>query len=948
MMTNSTPTLEMNKHQTQTVNDMIAVLKAIKLTNKSASNYITEVELVECLSLCEMDSYLREMVSNHLSMEILSKATLKKMAKYSKINQHSQEVDRKFKLTDEVKDFFKKFQEYIENGSIQLPMFGQKQVVELSTQVYQKIKQNLSNLPTELAHDIAKTLTTQLASPTVGSTHISLHGTPYDNMHHVADDVANALIPFGYQRIIPIDCSRFDGQAERFVFCGSQSVWSGSRAGLITEPVYNNPKSIVILYNIDKANPEITYCLLSALQNGIMIDEYGLKGDDDRRSGREPTIVNFEDVIFITTNTLGYEEYHRKSFQKQLQENPPFAKSLLLDKLRQSTRVLRGKTIQCYDSAVLAELSKHWLMINPHQWQYKLQQQKKLFQQSLINQLAQWNIQQLQIDDETLTALVSVYLLNQEMLQQTSDDWAKFTLNQLLDKILNAKRPPKKATIVVKPIVITQIENFLSKIGNNEPQSSMLKRGLHLVPTICHQRNNIILESVQETVFANHAIMDEDRKIRLQMDYPNICLNDVKGHEEIKNYLQEIHYYLKNSQELHQLGVSMPKGVLLYGRAGTGKTMLAKALAGESELPFVTVTGSDLLRPENMNEFLQVVDSVSPCVVFIDEADGLGSREESSVHTNAINQLLPFIEGFHTDVEQSRFFVLASNYPDNIDKALLRAGRIEDRFEVGDLNRVARQHFLQDILPYFDDNVSENLALILTSGLNGSEMTRLHRATVLQHLKNHKKLLNKSIFINLIHQVRLNISPYESKTSSDQLIAIHEVGHAFLYHYFGLAELNYISLIGNDEIGGYVNLSQSEDSYTYKKHQIKQMLSCHLGGYACELVMFGETSLGAVDDLEKATKRAWVCINHAGLDDESGMLNLKGIVDKQTLTNNLEEKRLIICEQWLQEAKNQAIDILSQNKDLVQHLADKLIAEQVIDGQMFQQLIHDYQQGDIA
>lgn len=935
------------------ITEMIDILKTVTLTNNPTAKYINKHDLLEMLSMCHIkNKSFERFICNHLSVDTLpSKPTPKRLMRY--VKNHHTFLDKEVGLSDDVKKFCRVYSEKIDNKILKLPNFFDIDTVSQTNSIYKDLYHHLyhtSHLPTALSHDIAKNLSLQLTSEHIGSTHLSLHGTPYDNIHHIADEIALTLQNFGYDNVVHLDCSRFDGQAEKFVFCGSQSVWSGSRAGILTEAVFKNPKTVIILYNIDKPNPEITYCLLSAWQQGIMIDEYGLKksSDDNRNSSKEPTIVDFKDVVFITTNTLCSEEYNRKTFQKQLVENPALAKSTLIDKLQRSTRLMRGSTIHCYDPSVLIELSKNWIMVNPHQWQHKIVNKNKQLGCALQAELLKWGMEGVEIEELDLSIFTNIFLLNAELIQQTPNDWAKFIINPLVDKLLTSDEHQHELTITVHVDVPAVVEKFLAKVGDSEPQSSMFKRGIHLVPTITCKDWTIELSAVVEMPIPNNKIMDEENTIRLQIDYPDIGFADVKGHEPIKNYLNDIHYYLKNYQELQQLHITMPKGVLLYGRAGTGKTMLAKALAGEAKLPFIAVTGSELLHSSNMSEFLKIADSVSPCVIFIDEADGLGSRDESSVHANAINQLLPFIEGFHTDAEHSRFFILASNYPDKIDKALLRAGRIEDRFEVGNLDDDGRKPFIDNILPYYDSSVHQDFALLLTDDFNGSEMSRLHRVSVLQHLKNNKQLLTKKQFIELSQQIQLNLSSYNVITPPKRVVAVHEIGHALLHHHYGFSKINYISLVGSDDVGGYVSLSIA-DNESWRKTKVKQRLACYLGGYASEMVIFGEPSTGAINDLEKATKQAWVCISEAGLDEASGLLNMTLIYDNKQIANNaIDEKRLMICEQWLQDAKQQAIEIISKNKDLVNYLTDYLMAERILEGERFQQLIQQYHMGAVA
>lgn len=354
---------------------------------------------------------------------------------------------------------------------------------------------------------------------------------------------------------------------------------------------------------------------------------------------------------------------------------------------------------------------------------------------------------------------------------------------------------------------------------------------------------------------------DTERKTKVKFD-------DVAGLEEEKEELVEIVEFLKKPEKFTKMGAKIPKGVLLYGKPGTGKTLIAKAIAGEAEVPFISMSGSEFIEmfaglgASRVRKLFEKARKLAPCIVFIDEIDAIGSRRSSNSgaeteNNQTLNQLLVEMDGFSS--EETIIVLAATNRPEMLDKALLRPGRFDRQITIPTPDLKGRLEILK--IHAEDKKMAEevNLESIAedTAGLTGAELANiLNEAAIIATKNKHEDIENedieeavKKVTVGLEKRTRV----YSEKDK--KLTAYHEAGHAVVSRYLPTqTDVKEVSIIPRGVAGGYTMYKSDEDKYYISKTEMQEKLIALLGGRAAEKLVLDDISTGASNDIEVATR----------------------------------------------------------------------------------------------
>ena len=435
----------------------------------------------------------------------------------------------------------------------------------------------------------------------------------------------------------------------------------------------------------------------------------------------------------------------------------------------------------------------------------------------------------------------------------------------------------------------------------------------------------------------------------------SINFNDVAGLEEAKLEVKEVVDFLKNPSKYTELGGKIPKGVLLVGPPGTGKTLLAKAVAGEAQVPFFSLSGSDFVEmfvgvgASRVRDLFKQAKEKAPCIVFIDEIDGIGRARGKNQITGAnderestLNQLLTEMDGFSTN--SGVIIMAATNRADILDRALLRAGRFDRQINV-ELPDLDERRAIFDVhtklIKYDKKNVDLEWLARQTPGFSGADIANVANESALIAARNNKKIIERQDFIDAIDRIigglerRSKIISQEEK----QVIAFHESGHAsvswLLPHAHPLVKVTIVPR--GKALGAAWYLPEERQITTFE--QMFDEMTATLGGRAAEEIIFGRVSTGALNDLERVTKQAYNMVAFFGLNDKIGNISYYDSTGQQeySFSKPFSEKTAEVIDQEIaklvEKAYKRALDILKTNRDKLEALASLLLEREVIFGE---------------
>ena len=440
-----------------------------------------------------------------------------------------------------------------------------------------------------------------------------------------------------------------------------------------------------------------------------------------------------------------------------------------------------------------------------------------------------------------------------------------------------------------------------------------------------------------------------------------IRFDDVAGEEEAKESLAEIVDYLHNPKKYTEVGASMPKGVLLVGPPGTGKTMLAKAVAGEANVPFFSISGSEFVEmfvgmgASKVRDLFSQAKEKAPCIVFIDEIDAIGKKRDGQMGGNdereqTLNQLLTEMDGFEGN--NGVMILAATNRPESLDPALTRPGRVDRRIPVELPDLKGREDILKVHAKKVKlaDDVNFHTIARMASGASGAELANIVNEAALRAVRDGRAYVTEA---DLEESIEVVIAGYQKKNAvlSDQekrVVAYHETGHALVAAMQShSAPVQKITIIPRTSGAlGYTMQVEQGDKYLLTKKEIEDKIAVYTGGRAAEEVVFGEITTGASNDIEQATKLARAMITRYGMSDEFDMAAME-TVNNQYLGGDtslacspetqkeIDGKVVAIVKE--QHAK--AVEILKQNRKKLDELAAYLYEKETITGGEFMEIL---------
>ena len=438
-----------------------------------------------------------------------------------------------------------------------------------------------------------------------------------------------------------------------------------------------------------------------------------------------------------------------------------------------------------------------------------------------------------------------------------------------------------------------------------------------------------------------------------------ITFADVAGEDEAKDSLREMVDFLHNPKKYAEIGAKLPKGALLVGPPGTGKTLLAKAVAGEANVPFFSLSGSDFVEmfvgvgASRVRDLFKQAHSMAPCIIFIDEIDAIGKSRDSKYgggndeREQTLNQLLAEMDGFDSK-SKGVVILAATNRPDVLDKALLRPGRFDRRVIVDRPDLKGRVAILKvhskDVL--MDDTVDIDAIAMATAGAVGSDLANMINEAAIMAVKAGRKTVGQA---DLFEAVEVVIAGKEKKDrilgkEEKRIVAFHEVGHALITASMKNADPVQKITIVPRTMGslGYTMQLPKEEKFLQSKEELETDIVTFLGGRAAEDVVFNSITTGASNDIERATAILRSMITQYGMSDKFGMVGLESVenryLDGRAVLNCADETAAKIDEEvarLMKEFYDRAVNIIKENREVLDKIAEYLIEKETITGKEF-------------
>ncbi len=478
---------------------------------------------------------------------------------------------------------------------------------------------------------------------------------------------------------------------------------------------------------------------------------------------------------------------------------------------------------------------------------------------------------------------------------------------------------------------------------------SILRTLISFLPTI-------ILVALMFMIFKMQGLGEKGKVYDSETQTTKTKFEDVAGLDEEKQEMIEIVDFLKNPKKFQDMGAKVPRGVLLCGNPGTGKTLIAKAIAGEANVPFISMSGSEFIEmfaglgASRVRKLFEKARKVAPCIVFIDEIDAIGSRRTSSSgaeteNNQTLNQLLVEMDGF--DTEETIIVLAATNRPEMLDKALLRPGRFDRQITVAlpDLNgreailniHAKGKQFAQDVDLR---SIAED-----TAGFTGAELANiLNEAAIIATIRERQSITNKDIE-DALKKVTVGLEKHNRVVSDKdkKRTAIHEAGHAVVSHFLETQkDIKEISIIPRGVAGGYTMYKSSEDKCYISKNEMQEKLIALFGGRAAEKLALGDISTGASNDLEVANDIAKNMVTVYGMSEEVGQIHIN--LEKDPYQLELLGKKYgdIIgteIKSLVDDAYFKAQTILANHMDALEVVSNELLEKEVITAERFEELM---------
>jgi len=744
-----------------------------------------------------------------------------------------------------------------------------------------------------------------------------------------------------YNKHLIINMTQYTHKESGGGLYGTNRMWGNASPGLLTTFVKNNPKSIIVFDEFEKAHPFVQNNLLSILSEGYLNDACGWCSDgtpwtSERKDEKECqldtilTRIKFGETIIIFTSNLGANIYDNKKLVEKMHATPeqldemifkslekkkgsdePFITAPLISRLRQGKIVLFNRLNYSSTRGIAQDV---------------FESEKKVFEQNYSITI--------ESQEHTLDVLLLGFTPSLD-IRAVKSSIGKKIFDTITDNYMQNGILFKRVKVSVAKEDMAFLAEFFENPNSYVKELKHKNRALHFEIKVSNTKTILKLElhslEVSTVEQAEHFLEGG-----LSIEVPNVTFSQIAGHSFVKTKLQEITSLLKEYKTLQEHEIMPPKGMLLYGPPGTGKTMLAKALANEADLPFISTTGKELFDTQKIEKVFEIAREYAPSIIFIDEIDSIPSRDENPSASIIINTLLTNIDGFES-FEEPIFIIAATNKKERIDEALLRSGRLDLHVEVAALDQEARKYFIDKMLQkeIFEKGIDIEFVLKYTTGLNGSDLEKVERESILYSIRKGKKTVTQEVLIEEINTVK-----YGRRVCDESLkgmlgeTAYHEAGHAVISILLNKEQpIEQVTVMPRKNTLGFVSYGEGKHRQNPTKESFKNRICIALAGRVAQAKKYGSERIdtGASSDLEHANHYINLAITEYGMDEEYQNLNTKHLNAAKMLYIN--EKLFKRHNKWLKELTLKTKELVDKEWRLIDKVAQILIKEEELSGE---------------
>ena len=748
-------------------------------------------------------------------------------------------------------------------------------------------------------------------------------------------------------RVIEIDLAQCNHVFSGSIIDGLEPGYSNAAPGVLTSHVFKNPLSLIIFDNPERAHPAVLNRIVRMVATGKMTDRFGLtKGKGAEERVDPGTVVDFSHCRVAFTTQAGCAVYDDPLCLSKAGQDADLMADMVLGAMTQSSTDEGEFHPAPRIPTALAQLLKGKVFVMPRASQGELEAQlRQSLNEAVMEHLSMYSHPQrpwasLELDGPWLERALLLSAAGGASWRDAKHDLPQVVVNELARAMSELPDFPRFVNIEVAPDVSRQMEPLQRQVtGGRTVVEEMLRRRQRLSLRFTHHhdpvRERLVVRLSGVEVRQVVAAADITGPIGVNVQTPQVRFADVAGHSAAKGRLQalaRLHALAGSDPEARQ---AMPRGLLMYGPPGTGKTLLAKALAAEAQGPFIPTVGGDWNHPQRVRDLFAMARRYAPSILFIDELDAIGRRDDQSGSRLIINQMISEIDGFDTRNHLPVLVVGATNDIDRVDPALLRSGRLDIRLKIGALDMDERERLLQTCLlrAGLKGDVPKAL-LSVTAGCTGADIDRLGRELLCE------KLLDRLTEWPLpqLMDVALHVLDGEALPPVDQdmaeHIAFHEAGHAVASRVLQPEQpIAYVSIVRSEGTGGRVRFAKEPGIIQRMTRQrVKTELQVLLAGRVAQELAFGEegADAGSAADLEQASALAIQAIEAWGMDPDYGLWSVPS--GASSLLMSTQGELVIRARAWIKEAADAVRALLKAHWTEVEALAQQLQQERWVEG----------------